>query len=258
MKLCRFVYKDKIFCGIVKDDCVLPIKENDLFGSITPLDVSYSINDIKFLCPTIPSSVFAVGLNYKQHAREMEMELPKSPLMFLKAVSALIAHNEHIVRPVCTNELSCEAELAIVVKKQCKNISVQNADEYILGYSLINDVTARDIQREESQWARAKSFDTFCPYGPVIETGIDTVGPGIKLYIDGKNTQNSFLDDMIFSPKEIISYISKQCTLNPGDIIATGTPSGVSTVMPNQIVAVEVDNLGRLENVVVQGDEKND
>ena len=258
MKLCRFLIDNKELFGVVKGDSVYPIKEPNVFGDITVLQKGYTLNEVKLLCPTLPKTVFAVGLNYKNHAKEMDMQLPDKPLIFIKGISSIIANGENIIRPIQTKELSCEAELAIVVKKKCKNISVEAAAEYILGYSMINDVTARDIQREESQWTRAKSFDTFCPYGPIIETDIQSVGPLIRLYIDSKVTQNSVLSDMIFNPLQILSYVSKQCTLNQGDIIATGTPSGVSTVYPGQKVVVEIDNLGRLENTVIQGDENND
>lgn len=258
MKLCRFIADKSEYCGVLKGDRICAIVENNLFGDVTLTGKEFSQSEVRFICPTTPKNIFAIGLNYKQHALEMGMDLPKEPLMFLKAVSALNEQNGNIVIPRQTKELSCEAELAIVVKKKCKNISVKDAPEYILGYSMINDVTARDVQRGESQWARAKSFDGFCPYGPIINTDINTVGPGIKLFVNDKVVQDSVIDDMIFSPFEILSFVSNQCTLNEGDIIATGTPSGVTTIYPGEVVSVEIDNLGRLTNKVVAGDEQND
>lgn len=254
MKLCRFIYDEKPCLGVLKGETVYQIKEKNLFGSITTVGAGIPLNKIKFMCPTGPKTIFAVGLNYKDHAYEMNMKLPKSPLIFLKAVSSLTPHKSFILKPNQTKELSFEAELAVVVKKRCKNISVSMAAEYILGYSIVNDVTARDIQRIESQWTRAKSFDTFCPYGPVIETDISKVKGKIRSYINGRIIQDGMLFNMIFSPFEIFSYLSHQCTLEAGDIIATGTPKGVTTVKLSETVIIEIEGIGRLENKVIDED----
>lgn len=254
MKLCRFKINGQEKYGTIDGKKVFEI-QGEPFDKIEVLENSYNLDEVELLCPTKPQTIFAIGLNYDDHAIEMGMDVLDKPLVFFKAVSALVPADKPIIKPNQVKEMSFEAELAIVVKAKCKNVSLEDADKYILGYSIVNDVTARDAQRHDGQWARSKSFDTFCPYGPVIETEFSTDRAIIRSYLGDKMVQNGNISDMIFSPQEILSYLSHQFTLYPGDIIATGTPKNVGTMVPGDVVTVEIENVGKLVNPVKLGDE---
>lgn len=192
-----------------------------------------------------------VGLNFKDHAKELNMKIPKTPIIFLKPPSSLIGHRDFIIYPSEVKRLDYEAELCFIIKEKCKNVSVKKAKEYILGFSCLNDVTARDIQKKEGQWTRAKSFDTFCPLGPWIETEVkDVLNLDIKLYLNDKLKQDSNTKNFIFTPYELLSFISKCMTLLEGDIISCGTPAGVGSMKKGDKVCVEIEGIGRLINYV--------
>ena len=212
---------------------------------------SYSLEDIIFAPPVNPSKIVCIGLNYKDHAEELAMELPEEPIIFLKPPSSVIACGDPIIYPPMSNELDYEAELAIVISKKGKNIDIDNVKEYIGGYTIMNDVTARDLQRKDEQWTRAKSFDTFAPLGPFIETEMDSTNQNIFLTLNGKVKQESNTKNMIFSPDELVEFVSKIMTLNPGDVIATGTPSGVGHMEKGDIVEVTVEDIGTLKNRII-------
>lgn len=192
-----------------------------------------------------------VGLNFKDHAKELNMKIPKTPIIFLKPPSSLIGHRDFIIYPSEVKRLDYEAELCFIIKEKCKNVSVKKAKEYILGFSCLNDVTARDIQKKEGQWTRAKSFDTFCPLGPWIETEVkDVLNLDIKLYLNDKLKQDSNTKNFIFTPYELLSFISKCMTLLEGDIISCGTPAGVGSMKKGDKVCVEIEGIGRLISYV--------
>jgi len=197
-----------------------------------------------------PSKIVCVGLNYKDHAKELKMELPAHPIIFLKPPSSLIFHGEPIIYPPQTKELHFEAELAVVIKDRTKNITAEEASRHILGFTCGNDVTARDLQRIDGQWTRSKSFDTFCALGPEIVPGIDPGALDIKLYLNGEVKQSSNTSNMIFDVDHLVSFISQIMTLEPEDVIMTGTPPGVGPMGKGDRVMVEIEKIGKLENTV--------
>lgn len=199
----------------------------------------------------MPSKIIAVGLNYIDHARELRMDIPKEPLIFIKPPTTVIGHLENIVYPPSVTRLDYEAELAVVIKKKAKDVPVGKAKEYILGYTCLNDVTARNLQAKDGQWTRAKSFDTFCPVGPHVVTDTDPADLKIELFLNNELKQSSSTKNQIFGPEYLLSFISKVCTLQPGDIIATGTPAGVGPMTTGDSVEVRIETIGSLKNRVV-------
>ena len=198
-----------------------------------------------------PSKIVCVGLNYIDHAKELKMEIPKVPILFLKPPSALIYHNDAIVYPAQTKELHYEAELAVVIKDRIKDVKKDEALKHVAGFTSANDVTARDLQRLDGQWTRAKSFDTFCPIGPEMVKNINPDNLAIKLYLNGALKQSSNTANMIFKVAELIAFISQVMTLEPEDIILTGTPPGVGEMRVGDGVEVEIEGIGKLSNRVV-------
>ncbi|MDD5687724.1 MAG: fumarylacetoacetate hydrolase family protein [Elusimicrobia bacterium] len=198
-----------------------------------------------------PSKVVAVGLNYINHATELKMKLPDEPIIFIKPVTSVIWNNQKIKYPKMSKQVDYEAELGIVIGKQCKNISEKEAKKYILGYTCVNDVTARDLQRKDGQWTRAKSFDTFCPIGPHIVSGIANPNNlNIELFLNGELKQSSNTKNLIFKVEELVSFISKIMTLEKYDVIATGTPSGIGPVKTGDKIEVKIEKIGTLINCV--------
>lgn len=195
-----------------------------------------------------PSKIICVGLNYKDHAAELKMELPSHPIIFLKPPTALIFNGDSIVYPPQTKELHYEGELAVVIKDRCKNLTAEEVPQHILGYTCANDVTARDLQRIDGQWARAKGFDTFCAVGPEIVPNLDPDALAIKLYLNGALKQNSNTSNMVFEVEYLVSFISQVMTLLPEDLILTGTPPGVGSMQVGDTVAVEIEGIGKLTN----------
>ncbi len=254
MKLCHFEYKNEKYWGAVNNDSVFPL--DDLEDIIEPsgsikLTKYTKIASVKLLAPASPSKIVCVGRNYAEHAAELGNEVPKEPLLFLKAPSAIITEGEAIVIPEQSNQVEHEGELAVVMSRTCKNLSENdNPLEYIFGYTCLNDITARDLQRRDVQFTRAKSFDTFCPIGAFIETELDVADIRVTTKVNGVIKQTGRTSQMIFSVPFLIRYISNQMTLNAGDIIATGTPSGVSKLNAGDIVEVEIEKIGVLRNPV--------
>ncbi len=197
-----------------------------------------------------PSKIICVGLNYSDHARELNMKTLAYPIIFLKPQTAVIWDKQKIHYPKIAKQVDYEAELAVVIGKKCKNISEKESKKYILGYTCLNDVTARDIQKKDGQWTRAKSFDTFCPIGPHIVSGINPDNLNIKLFLNGKLKQSSNTGHLIFKIDKLVSFISKVMTLYPYDVIATGTPVGVGPMRPGDKVEVQIDGIGTLTNYV--------
>jgi 2-keto-4-pentenoate hydratase/2-oxohepta-3-ene-1,7-dioic acid hydratase in catechol pathway len=212
------------------------------------------LDSVRLLAPVIPrSKIVAVGRNYAAHAAEMSEEVPKTPLTFFKPNTSVIGPGEPIIYPTASNELSYEGELAVVIGRICKEVPISRVPEVIFGYTIANDVTARDLQRTDGQWARAKGYDTFCPLGPWITTHqpVEEVAAlAIRTTLDGELRQDGTTKDMIFTIPEIVAYISSYTTLLPGDVILTGTPSGVGPMLPGQVVSIEIEGIGTLTNPV--------
>jgi len=198
-----------------------------------------------------PTKIIAIGLNYLDHARELNMEIPEYPLIFMKPPTAVIGNGESIIYPPQTQELHYEGELGVVMGKSARNISEEEAKHYIAGYTCANDVTARDLQRKDGQWTRSKSFDTFCPLGPRIAKDIDPTHLAITTRVNGITKQESNTDQMIFNAYKLVAFISAIMTLLPGDVISTGTPPGVGELNVGDVVEVEIEGIGVLRNTVV-------
>ena len=212
---------------------------------------TYNIEDVNVSIPISPSKIVCVGLNYIDHAKELEMEIPEEPIIFIKPSTAIIGHYDNIIYPNSSSQVDYEAELGIVISKDTRRVSAKDALDHIGGYTVINDITARDIQRKDVQWTRAKSFDTFAPIGPCIETELDPMDQNISLRINSKLKQNSNTKNMIFDVYELVEFISKIMTLKAGDMISTGTPPGVGSMNVGDIVEVEVEEIGVLKNFLI-------
>jgi 2-keto-4-pentenoate hydratase/2-oxohepta-3-ene-1,7-dioic acid hydratase in catechol pathway len=208
---------------------------------------------VRLLSPVIPrSKVVAVGRNYMDHIKEMGNEPPTSPMLFLKPNTSVVGPDDPIVLPDWTQEVSYEAELAVVISKVCKEVTPENARSYVLGFTVANDVTARDAQRTDGQWGRAKGFDTSCPLGPWIDTDVNPEDVAVRSRVNGEARQNGRTADMIFDVDFIVSYVSEAMTLLPGDVILTGTPAGVGRIEAGDRVECEVEGIGVLANPVVR------
>lgn len=258
MKIVRYKKNNVIRNGILKDDQIYNIQGN-IFSEFHPAEKAFFLKDVDLLAPITPPNIIAIGLNYRQHAVETGAEIPERPVVFLKATNSLTNPNSDIILPqIAADEVDFEAELAVVISKKAKNIETVEVDDYILGYSCANDVSARDCQiKIDKQWARGKSFDTFCPLGPWIETDLDPGDLKIKSILNGKVMQESKTSDMIFNVEQIISYLSHNMTLLPGTVILTGTPEGVGFAREDQIflkegdqIIIEIEGIGSLKNKV--------
>jgi len=259
MKIVRYQKSGEVFFGKLEDEDIYPI-EGDVFRDFKVSSKSIKREGVKLLAPVNPPNIIAIGLNYKKHADEAGFAYPEKPIIFLKATSSLIGPEDKIILPsMAPNEVDYEAELVIVIGKKAKNVKIEEADDYILGYTCGNDVSARDCQiRLDKQWARGKSFDTFCPLGPWIET--ELIEPDkcrIMSRLNGKIMQNSNTSDLVFSTRELLSYCSRNSTLYPGTVIMTGTPPGVGYarkppvfLKPGDSIEIEIEGIGKLMNEV--------
>lgn len=253
MKICRFLHNNQIKFGAIREEKVWEFDAKDIFSCHSSILKQNGLNfaEVKFLPPVMPSKVVCVGRNYSAHAAELGNEVPAQPLLFLKAPSAIIIDGEPIVIPEQSKHVEHEGELAVIIKKICKNLTDQDDSfGFVLGYTCLNDVTARDIQKKDIQFTRAKSFDTFCPLGSFIETGADISDVEVKTLVNGVPKQIGRTSQMVFPIDFLIKYISNQMTLLPGDVIATGTPSGVSKLNGGDVCRVEIEDVGNLTNPV--------
>ncbi|MCC7374658.1 MAG: fumarylacetoacetate hydrolase family protein [Verrucomicrobiales bacterium] len=245
----RFQRGEEIFYAKVVDGELFKLK-GDVFGSPSFEKKPTPAKGLKLLTPVAPSKVIAVGLNYSDHARESGLELPKEPLFWFKAPTSLIPDGAKIEIPFANHRVDFEAELAIVIGRRVRNVTPAAAARYIFGYTGAQDISDRTIQHSESQWARAKSFDTFTPLGPYIETKIDPHDLSIQLFQNGQLRQNSNTSQLIFNCFHLVSFISTNMTLLPGDIILTGTPSGVGPIQSSDRLEVRIQGLAPLVNTV--------
>ncbi|MCP1429735.1 2-keto-4-pentenoate hydratase/2-oxohepta-3-ene-1,7-dioic acid hydratase in catechol pathway [Microbacterium foliorum] len=251
MKIARFSHDDAILFGIVDDTDLVVLSGDPLFAGYEPTGDRVPIADAVILAPVIPrSKIVCVGKNYHDHAAEMGGEAPEEPLLFLKPNTSVIGPGDAIVRPAISEQTDYEGELAVVIGKVAKNVGQADALDRVLGYTIANDVTARDLQRKDGQWARAKGFDTFCPLGPTISTDFDPAEATIETRVNGEVRQKAPLSDMIHSVEAIIEHASAVFTLLPGDVILTGTPAGVGEFGAGDTVEVEITGLGILRNTV--------
>lgn len=253
MKIARFSHDDTIAFGIVDEEEheLVVLKADPMFAGYEPTGERVKLTDAKLLAPVIPrSKIVAVGKNYHDHAAEMGGEAPAEPLLFLKPNTSVIGPGDSIVLPKQSERVEHEGELAVVIGRIAKNVSEDDAEDYIFGYTIANDVTARDLQQRDGQWARAKGFDSFCPLGPVIETHVDFETATITTSVNGEVRQAGRLADMVHSVASIIAYTSSVFTLLPGDVILTGTPAGVGPIVDGDTVEVDVTGVGALSNPV--------
>ncbi len=250
MKIVRFAVDGKVKYGILSGQSIQGI-EGKPFRSAKPAGDLYRLSQVKLLAPCLPSKIVAMGLNYKKHAEEVKAPLPKEPLIFLKPPTCVIGPEENIVYPPSSTRIDFEGELALVIKKRAWQISKEKAFDYVLGYTCLNDVSARDHQRDDVQWTRAKGFDTFGPIGPCIETELDPDNVMVETYLNGELKQHSSTSDLIFPVAEQISFISHVMTLLPGDVITTGTPSGIGPMKPGDVVEIKIEKVGTLRNYIV-------
>jgi 2-keto-4-pentenoate hydratase/2-oxohepta-3-ene-1,7-dioic acid hydratase in catechol pathway len=224
--------------------------EGDLFGAYKRLKAEIPLKDARLLAPSTPSKIVCVGRNYVEHAKELGNEVPKVPLIFLKPPSSIIAPGETILLPPQSLQVEHEAELVVVIGKRGRNVTTESARDLILGYTIGNDVTARDLQKTDGQWTRAKGFDTFCPFGPWIDTDFNPADALITCRVNGQMRQLASTRDMVFNIGALMAYVTSVMTLEPGDLIFTGTPAGVSQLNHGDTVEVEIDGLGLLSNPV--------
>lgn len=252
MKIARFSYQDTLRYGIVDEAELVVLTGDPLFVGFETTGQRIPLGEVALLAPVIPrSKIVCVGKNYHDHAAEMGGSAPEEPLLFFKPNTSVIGPGDTIVRPVQSQDTQHEGELAVVIGRVAKNVIEANALDYVFGYTIANDVTARDLQRKDGQWARAKGFDTFCPLGPVIETEFDPDGDAVLITrVNGDVRQEAPLTDMVHSVAAIIAHAAAAFTLLPGDVILTGTPAGVGPFVAGDTVEVEIDGLGTLRNSV--------
>jgi len=246
MKIIRYKIGRKTEYGILEGQRVQALAGTP-FRQIKKLDRSYKLSDVKLQAPCLPTKVIAIGLNYYSHAKEVGQSVPKEPMMFFKPASSVIGPEEKIVNPGC-ERLDYEAELGVVIKSKATKVAEKDAMKYVFGYTCFNDVTARDWQKQDSQWSRAKGSDTFSSIGPHIDTELDPGNLIVETYLNGERKQHVSTSDLIFGIPKLVSYISQVITLMPGDVIATGTPAGIGPMNLGDTIEIKIDKIGTLRN----------
>jgi 2-keto-4-pentenoate hydratase/2-oxohepta-3-ene-1,7-dioic acid hydratase in catechol pathway len=249
VRTCRFRHGGRDQYGVVEGTIVRPLTAAPWAGGL-PDGHPLQLADVRLLAPVEPSKVVCVGRNYRAHAKELGNEVPAVPLIFLKPSTAIVGPQDAIRCPEQSSEVHHEGELAVVVGRTLTRASATEAKLAVFGYTCLNDVTARDIQREEKQFTRAKGFDTFCPVGPIVETALDPLDASVVCRVNGAERQRGHTRDMVFDPFALLSFISGAMTLLPGDVVATGTPEGVGAIRRGDWVEVEVSGIGVLRNPV--------
>lgn len=252
MKIYRYRYKNKACWGVLKEETLFPIKGSP-FREFKIKTEGIPVSRVSLLAPAEPTKIVAVGANYRNHAQEMARPLPEEPLLFLKPPSAVVGPNDIIIYPRMARRVDYEGELAVVIKKMARNLKNEDrVEDYILGYTCLNDVTARDLQQKDGQFTRSKSFDTFAPIGPCIATDVDPSRLRLKTFLNGKLKQSSSTNNLIFPVPFLVRFISRIMTLNPGDIISTGTPAGIGPMSAGDRVDVQIEGIGTLSNIVMK------
>ena len=253
MKYVMFMADDEeIRSGIISGETIEETENIfDNEGEIIKTGNTFELRSVILLCPTYPTKALCVGLNYKDHIEEMKLVTPTSPVIFMKPSTAALDPEGEIIRPEMSSRVDYEAELAVVIKKECRNVSEAEAKDYILGYACANDVTARDLQDKNGQWAVCKGFDTFMPLGPYISDEVDPTSLKSESRLNGKVMQKSNTKNLLFTCDYLVSYLSKVMTLLPGDVILTGTPSGIHGMEAGDVIEIEIEGLGILRNTVI-------
>jgi 2-keto-4-pentenoate hydratase/2-oxohepta-3-ene-1,7-dioic acid hydratase in catechol pathway len=262
VRIARFSVDDEPRYGVVETDdpeglvgTVNVLDSDPLYRPVHFTGEKLQLADVRLLAPVIPrSKVVGVGRNYAAHAEELGNDVPKEPMIFLKPNTAVIGPGDGIVYPEQTNDLHFEGELAIVIGRICRDVPKERVEEVIFGYTIANDVTARDLQKSDGQWARAKGFDTFCPLGPWISTELDVSDLRVTTEVNGEPKQDGRTSEFIFGIPEVIAYITSFTTLLPGDVVLTGTPAGVGPMLPGDEVAIGIEGIGTLTNKVIVRD----
>jgi 2-keto-4-pentenoate hydratase/2-oxohepta-3-ene-1,7-dioic acid hydratase in catechol pathway len=261
VKIARFTTGEEPMYGVVGgaegDEIVASVVGDPLYQGVELTGEQYSVADVRLLAPVIPrSKVVGVGRNYAAHAAELGNDVPSEPLVFLKPNTSVIGPLDPIVYPSVSREVHYEGELAVVIGRICRDVPAAKVADVIFGYTVANDVTARDLQKKDAQWARAKGFDSFCPLGPWIETDLDPAdfakGRSVRTYLNGDLMQDGSTADLIFDIPTLIAHVSSVMTLLPGDVILTGTPAGVGPMQVGDEVEVAIEGLGSLANVVAK------
>ncbi|MCD6567632.1 MAG: fumarylacetoacetate hydrolase family protein [Dehalococcoidia bacterium] len=257
MKIVRFASNRTTRYGVLEHGVIRAIKGTPykLHGntgkSFEFTGSTFMLDEVKLLAPCLPSKIVALGMNYRSHAIEFKLPIPSVPLIFLKPSTAVIGPEDKIVHPKASKRVDYECELAVVIGKRARSVDREKVDDYILGYTCFNDVSARNEQKDDIQWTRAKGYDTFAPIGPWIETGISPDDLSIETRLNGELRQSARTKDLIFPVDTIVNFVSSIMTLLPGDVIATGTPSGIAPMKPGDVVEVTIENIGTLRNFVV-------
>ncbi len=264
MKIARYTVGGQVGYGVVEelgpdgeptDQTYLAALASHPFGELATTGIRHPYADVRLLAPVLPSKIIAIGKNYADHAAEMGGEVPAQPIVFLKPSTAVVGPRDRIARPRQSSRVEHEAELAVVIGALATDVPAERAGSVILGATVANDVTARDLQRSDGQWGRAKGFDTFCPVGPWVETGLDLADPATDLEVtctvNGEVRQSGRTSDLTFGVAWLVEYLSSVMTLLPGDLILTGTPAGVGPLVAGDTVSCAVEGVGRLTNGVV-------
>jgi 2-keto-4-pentenoate hydratase/2-oxohepta-3-ene-1,7-dioic acid hydratase in catechol pathway len=250
MRLVRYQLKNEPPCyGWILEDKVGPI-QGSIYGEYRRMEATIQLSNVRLLAPSQPSKIICIGRNYAEHAKEQDAEVLNVPLLFLKPPSAILDPGDPILLPLQSKQVEHEAELVVVIGKRGRAITAEQANGYVLGYTVGNDVTARDLQRADGQWTRGKGFDTFCPFGPWIDTEFDASDALITCKVNGQPRQMASTRDLVFNVSTLVAFISSVMTLEPGDLIFTGTPAGVGPLQAGDTVEVEIEGLGRLSNPV--------
>ncbi|MFC1992403.1 fumarylacetoacetate hydrolase family protein [Chloroflexota bacterium] len=257
MRIVRFKTGSKVKYGVLEDSMVRGFRVSPFArfkgsGSTFDLDGStYKLSEVKLLSPCTPSKIIGMGLNYHAHVKETGMTVPPVPLFFIKPSTAVVGPDDEIVLPYLDKRIDYEGELAVVIGKKAKNVPEKSAKDYVLGYTCIHDATERDAQASDVQWTRSKSFDTFGPIGPWIETKVDPEDLKLETYLNGELRQSARTSDLIFGVPKLVNFISSVMTLLPGDVIATGTPAGIAPMKPGDVIEIKIEKIGTLRNTVV-------
>jgi 2-keto-4-pentenoate hydratase/2-oxohepta-3-ene-1,7-dioic acid hydratase in catechol pathway len=252
MRIIRYAFQHETRYGLLAADRVEPL-DGPPYAGVTRRGASVPLEAVRLLAPCEPTKIVALGLNYRDHAVEFGREVPAEPLLFLKPSTSVIGPEADIIYPAMSRRVDYEAELGVVIGRPARDVPADRVGDYILGYTCVNDVTARDLQKKDGQFTRAKGFDTFCPLGPWIET--DIAAPGnltVEAYVNGQRRQFGNTGSMVFDIPALVQFISRVMTLLPGDVIATGTPAGIGPLDPGDVVEVRVENIGTLRNRLIR------
>src|SRR6266436_2996499 len=251
MKIVRFKAAGKTRYGVLDGTHIVEYSGTP-YGTFKKGRKRWPVKQAVLLAPVVPTKIVAIALNYPEHAEEMRLAVPDEPLFFLKPLSALCGPDDPIIYPPQANRVDYEGELAIVIRKRCRHASPERAREYVLGYTCLNDLTARDIEQHDQQRTRAKAFDTFCPIGPCISTDIDPNAAEVETWVNGERRQVGNTKGFVFPVEDVVARVSAVMTLLAGDVIATGTPAGVGPLLPGDRVEVRIDGIGSLKNPVIK------